>query len=128
MGNRGNPKVFKSIEMKIIYYNYVEYVIGQAIDAIFAKDLYDAYKARFNEIKDSVIEKDLDNFFQMLKESLKITLNNLEKVELFQFFSWKILLQAMIMKTLKKYLFLCGMFFFLMKNGWMKITKTFLLK
>jgi len=72
--------------MKTVYFNYIEYVIGQAVDAIFEKDLYDAYKVRFNEIKESVLKQNINLFFQRLRESLKITLNNLEKISLFEFF------------------------------------------
>ncbi|WP_411812460.1 hypothetical protein ACLB9Y_04905 [Chryseobacterium scophthalmum] len=71
---------------KTIYFNYIEYVIGQAVDAIFDKDLDNAYKVRFNEIKESVLKKDIDFFFQRLRESFKIALNNLEKISLFEFF------------------------------------------
>jgi len=77
--------------MKTLYYNYIEYVIGQAADAAFAKDLYEGYRIRFIDIKEILVmimlqNKDLDVFFERLRESLKITLNNLEKVELFQFY------------------------------------------
>lgn len=71
---------------KTIYFNYIEYVIGQAVDATFDKDLDNAYKVRFNEIKESVLKKDIDFFFQRLRESFKIALNNLEKISLFEFF------------------------------------------
>jgi hypothetical protein len=114
--------------MKIIYYNYIEYVIGQAVDAIFAKDFFDAYKIRFNGIKESVTEKYLDVFFLRLKESIKITLNNLEKVELFQFFFVEDFAPSDDNEDLKEIFILVWDFFFLMKKGWMKITRTFLLK
>jgi hypothetical protein len=43
--------------MKTINFNYIEYVIGQAVNATFENDLYNAYKIRFTEIKESVIKK-----------------------------------------------------------------------
>lgn len=73
--------------MKTIYFSDIQYVIGQAVDAVFEKDLYHAYNIRFNEIKEEIMGRnDRDLFFQRFRESLKITLNNLEKVSLFQFF------------------------------------------
>ncbi|GAA5082614.1 hypothetical protein GCM10023210_00160 [Chryseobacterium ginsengisoli] len=38
--------------MKILYFNYIEFVIGQAVDATFAKDLYEGYRIRFIDIKE----------------------------------------------------------------------------
>lgn len=57
--------------MKTVYFNYIEYVIGQAVDAIFEKDLYDAYKVRFNEIKESVFETKHKSFFSKIKRKFK---------------------------------------------------------
>lgn len=37
--------------MKILYFNYIEFVIGEAVDAAFAKDLYKGYRSRFTDMK-----------------------------------------------------------------------------
>jgi len=73
--------------MKTIYFKDIQCVINHASIASFERDFYNAYNIRFNEVKEMILGiKDHDLFFQRLRESMKITLNNLEKVSLFQFF------------------------------------------
>ncbi len=72
--------------MKTIYFKDIQFVISQASDASLERDFYRAYNIRFNEVKELIGIKDADLFFQRFRESMKITLNNLEKVSLFQFF------------------------------------------
>ena len=103
--------------MKTIYFNYIEYIIGQAVDAIFEQDFYHAYKVRFAEIKEDVItDKDSDIFFQRLRESLKITLNNLERIKLFDFFFIEDLAPSDKNEDLKEIFFLMWRMFFPQEN------------
>lgn len=103
--------------MKTIYFTYIEYLISQAVDAVFENDLYSAYKRRFSEIKEDVMkEKDSLLFFQRLKDSLKITLNNLDKISLFQFFFMDELAPSDENENLKEIFFLMWKVFFPNEN------------
>lgn len=113
---------------KTIYFNYIEYVIGQAVDATFDKNLDNAYKVRFNEIKESVLKKDIDFFFQRLRESFKIALNNLEKISLFEFFFVEDFAPSDKNEDLKEIFFLMWEVFFPVRVGKMEIIKKFRLK
>ncbi|WP_153393847.1 hypothetical protein [Chryseobacterium vaccae] len=115
--------------MKIIYFKDIQYVISQASDASFERDLYRAYNIRFNEIKEEIMGiKDHDLFFQRFRESLKITLNNLEKVSLFQFFFLEDLAPSDKNEGLQEIFFMIWNIFFRMKAGRMKAIKVFLLR
>jgi hypothetical protein len=62
-------------------------VVFQAVDAVFMQDFHIAYRIRFEDIRRDVsMAPDPELFFHRLKESLKITLNNLERLELFRFY------------------------------------------
>lgn len=103
-----------TITMKKIYVEQIRIILLQSIEASFNINSYQSYKEEFKRSNEffSTNEPDYKAFLQQLRESLKIILNNINKVNLFNFFPVEELIPGMNNEELKPYFILLWESFF----------------
>jgi hypothetical protein len=77
-----------TITMKKIYVEQIRIILLQSIEVSFRLNLYQSYKEEFRKSNEffSTNQPDYETFLRELRESLKVILNNINKVNLFNFF------------------------------------------
>lgn len=104
--------------MKKIFVKQIQIILLQSIEASFKADLYQSYKKEFKESRDffSINQPNYEMFLKDLRESLKVILNNTNKIELLKFFPQEDLAPAISNEELIPYFILLWSSFFSDEN------------
>ncbi len=104
--------------MKKIFAKQIQIILLQSIEASFKADLYQSYREEFEKTRTffSVNEPDYEMFSKQLKESLKIILNNTDKINLLRFFTEEDLAPGIDNQELVPYFILLWNSFFPVEN------------